>query len=91
MASIKQKLIDLSSHKNANGDLLCGVACVDMVEDRVRKRWTAVALLFSFLAPILTYSCIGNFRDAWDRSWEPRYKLLFKNSDFLKNVRFRLT
>ena len=71
MASLKQKLIDISSHKNANGDLLCGVACVDMVEDRVRKRWTAVALLFSFLAPILTYSCIGNFRDAWDRSWEP--------------------
>ena len=37
----------------------------------MRKRWAAVALLFAFFAPIVTYSCMGSLVTTWSRTIEP--------------------
>jgi hypothetical protein len=55
------------SAANADGDLTCQLVLVDLVEDRVRHRWTALALCFSFLAPILTGVAVGALNTTWNR------------------------
>ena len=71
MAAALRDLQRKISHVNANGEMQCSLVCIDLVEDRVKKRWTAVALLFSFFAPVLTYSCLGSLNTTWDRAIEP--------------------
>lgn len=53
---------------NEDGVKQCTVNCVDLVEDRVRHRTTALALLFALFAPILTYILVGDLNAAWNRN-----------------------
>ena len=55
------------SVQNANGDQQCAVQCIDLVDDRVRKRWTALAILFAFLSPFLSYLYLGRLNTTWNR------------------------